>query len=78
MYEELLGVIITKTAEFQESGVRKEEMLKQIENIKHHLKHDFKNSEESVRKILEEEIQILWENIERAEKMIESVYGRKE
>ena len=78
MYEELLGVIITKTAEFQESGVRKEEMLKQIENIKQHLKHDFKNSEESVRKILEEEIQILWENIERAEKMIESVYGRKE
>ena len=78
MYEELLGVIITKTAEFQESGVRKEEMLKQIENIKQHLKHDFKNSEESVRKILEEEIQTLWKNIERAEKMIESVYGRKE
>jgi serine/threonine-protein kinase len=78
MYEELLGVIITKTAEFQEAGVRKEEMLKQIENIKQHLKHDFKNSEESVRKILEEEIQTLWKNIERAEKMIESVYGRKE
>ena len=52
-------------------------MLLQIENIKMHLRQDFKNSEESVKKVLDEELQTLWKHIRRAEKIIESVYGKK-
>lgn len=77
MYEELLGQIITKTMEFKNAGIEKEEMLLQIENIKMHLRQDFKNSEESVKKVLDEELQTLWKHIRRAEKIIESVYGKK-
>ena len=77
MYEELLGQIITKTVEFQNSGVKKEEMLRQIENIRKHLNEDFNESEESVKEILKEELQALREYVKRAEKIIESVYGKK-
>ena len=77
MYEELLGQMITKTMEFKNAGVEKDEMLLQIENIKMHLRQDFKNSEESVKKVLDSELQTLWKHIRRAEKIIESVYGKK-
>jgi len=77
MYEELLGQIITKTMEFKNAGIEKEEMLLQIEHIKTHLKQDFRNSEESVKRALEGELEILWKHIRRAETIIESVYGKK-
>ena len=77
MYEELLGQMITKTVEFQNAGVKKEELLRQIENIKAHLREDFNESEANVKKVLKNELRMLWGNVSRAEKIIESVYGKK-
>jgi len=77
MYEEVLGQMITKTVEFKKAGIEKEEMLLQIENIKLHLKQDFRESEESVKKVLDAELQVLKEQISRAERILESVYGKK-
>lgn len=76
MYETLVEQILCKTAEFQKAGVGKEEMLLQLDHLKDHLKNDFKESEEMVQELLKEEIETLWKNIRKAEKIIASVYGR--
>ncbi len=78
MYEELLAQIIGKTAEFQSAGIEKTEMLTQIRNIKTHLQTDFVKTEKSVREMLKEELDELWRNVRKAERIVESVYGQTE
>lgn len=74
MYEELLSQIITKTTEFKEAGVEKEEMQRQIEAMEHHLEEDFLCITENMRLSVAEELSNLRGNIEKAKKMVTSVY----
>ena len=74
MYEEFISQILTKTLEFRNTGVSKEEMLKQIESIEEHVKFDFANLDERIRETVDEELQMLCENLKRAKKMVGSVY----
>ena len=78
MYEELVSQMITNTVNFQNAGVKKEEMLLQIEQIENHLKKDFRDLENSIRQVISEEMSVLEGNIKKARKITESVYGKTE
>lgn len=78
MYEEIVSQIISRSAEFRNAGVTKEEILLQIENIELHLKNDFLESEEPVVQMLKEEMETLWKNLRRAKRITESVYKQAE
>lgn len=77
MYKELVGQMISHTAEFQRAGVTEEEMSEQLMQIGNHLAMDFKESNSSDEKIFKEEIQELQKFMEQAGRMIGSVYGQK-
>lgn len=77
MYEELVGQIISRTVKFRNSGVGKEEMLQQLEDIKAHLKNDFSEIDREMYQALEEDIERLSNNIQKAEKMIESTFKQE-
>ena len=78
MYEELVSQMITNTVNFQNAGVKKEEMLLQIEQIENHLKKDFRDLENSIRQVISEEMSVLEGNLKKARKITESVYGKTE
>ena len=78
MYEELVSQICTRTAEFRDSGVGKEEMLQQLLSIKEHLQTDFVSSRDQRQKQLEEEMDTLLEHVESAERMVLSVCSQEE
>ena len=68
MYEELVSQMITNTVNFQNAGVKKEEMLLQIEQIENHLKKDFRDLENSIRQVISEEMSVLEGNLKKARK----------
>ncbi|MBR5510434.1 MAG: serine/threonine protein kinase [Lachnospiraceae bacterium] len=74
MYEELVSQMISRTTEFKNAGVEQQEMLLQLEQIKEHLDSDFSSLDESNRAVLEEEMQVLLEDMKKAERMVESAY----
>ena len=74
MYEELLGQMITKTVEFKDAGVSRDEMKKQIDDVEKHLQEDFLDISESMRGSVKEELSQLRETIEKAKMMAASVY----
>lgn len=78
MYEELVSQICTRTAEFRDSGVDKEEMIQQLLSIKEHLQTDFVSSQDQRQKQLEEEMDMLLEHVESAERMVLSVCSQEE
>ena len=78
MYEELVSQMITNTVNFQNAGVKKEEMLLQIEQIENHLKKDFSDLDNSIRQVISEEMSVLEGNLKKARKITESVYGKTE
>lgn len=75
IYEELVSQIISRTPEFMDAGVEKEEMLDQLEHVRDHLNSDFSGSPKDG--IREEEIPDLQEDIETARRMVWSAYGQE-
>ena len=78
MYEELIGQIIVNASRFKNSGITKEEMLLWIEKIEKHLRTDFKDSDEMILQMMQDDMKKLRENIYRAKKITESVYREME
>lgn len=76
MYEELVGQIISRAAEFKKDGVRKEEMLNELDKVRKHLQTDFGNGSEKSSESVQQDIEDLLEYIGKAEKMVESAYGK--
>ena len=71
MYQEVVGQLISRTVEFQNAGVEREDMMLQLEQIEQHLKEDFINIEDK-------EIKQLIDNINTAKKMVDAVFIKKE
>lgn len=78
MYRELVSQIVSRTAEFKNAGVEKEEMLTQLDNIRQHLKTDFSNLNDRNRKLISEDMENLSQDVEKAERMVKSAYGQAE
>ena len=78
MYEELVSQICTRTAEFRDSGVEKEEMQQQLSNIREHLQTDFTAPKDHRRSLIEDEIHALLKQVESAERMLWSVCMQEE
>lgn len=78
MYEELVSQICTRTAEFRDSGVEKEEMQQQLSNIREHLQTDFTAPKDHRRSLIEDEIHALLKQVESAERMLWSVCTQEE
>lgn len=74
MYEELVGQIMTKTAEFKDAGVEQGEMQEQLKDMEQHLKEDFFGIPENMKESVRGELLHLRETIEKAKKMVASVY----
>lgn len=74
MYEELVSQIVSRTVEFKNAGVEKDEMLEQLENVKRHLETDFGELSESSQKAVVEDMKKLEEDVEKAQRMVESTY----
>ena len=72
VYRELAVQIVTNTVSFKNAGVTREQMEAQLENIKVHLKSDFKDVNETI----ESEMKKLEEAIEKAELAIQSTYAK--
>lgn len=77
MYEELTGQMISRTAEFKNSGVKEEEMLAQITQIRQHLEDDFSHMDKGNQELLGTEIDSLKEALLKAERMVKSAYAAK-
>lgn len=78
MYEELVSQICTRTAEFRDSGVEKEEMQQQLSNIREHLQTDFTAPKDHRRSLIEDELHALLKQVESAERMLWSVCMQEE
>ncbi len=76
VYEEVLSQILSKTADFQRSGIPKEELIQEIRKIELHLKEDFTDIEGQAEIV--EEVERLKKHAKIAKNMIASVYGQKE
>lgn len=74
MYEELVSQIVSRTTEFKNAGVKKEEIISELNHIKEHLRQDFSNISEGNRKVVKKDIDELLKNIGKAEKIVESTY----
>lgn len=77
LYEELAGQIVSRGEEFRKWGVEKEEMEKQLNNIRKHLETDFLQPAGSSQTAIGEEVSNLRRLLEQAEKMLDSVYERR-
>lgn len=76
MYEELVSQMISRTAEFRDGGIEKEEMQRQLFSIREHMRTDFVLSGGDRQELIVSEMKILSEHIESAEKMVLSVYAQ--
>lgn len=78
MYSELVSQIVSRTTDFKNAGVEKEEMLAQLDLILEHLDTDFVNVSDSGKALISDEMQSLVQDIEKAERMIRSAFGQAE
>ena len=78
VYEELAAQIVSRTVEFRNAGVKKEEIIAQLDNIKEHLTTDFSNINEANKAMIEDEMKELLENVKKAEKIVQSTYAEIE
>lgn len=76
MYQELVTQIVSRTEEFKNAGVTREDMNVELENIAAHLQTDFLNVSSSNRALIDSEITKLQESMHQAERMIKSAYGQ--
>lgn len=75
MYQELAAQILSRTADFRDDGVSREEMEAQIINMREHLQTDFQNVSEGNQKMIGAEIRKLQDMISQAERLIQSAFG---
>ena len=75
MYQELVGQIITRGAEFQKAGVEREELESALLEIRKRLGTDFGELSDVEQKGIAAEKQELTDMIRKAERLLESVYG---
>lgn len=76
MYEEMVSQIVSGTVNFRNAGILQDEILNQLQQMKEHLATDFGNMEKSNVEVLTAEIEQLLEDIGKAEKIVQSVYGQ--
>jgi len=76
MYKELVSQMISRTIEFKNAGVTAEEMYAQLENVKTHLRTDFRLIDDENGQLLESDIQVLNEDMEKAARLIHSANGQ--
>lgn len=74
MYQELVSQMVSRAARFREDGVKKEEMEEQLWLIRSHLDTDF----QAVGGRTAEELRKLKQELNQAEKRINSAYGQGE
>lgn len=75
MYQELVGQIITRGAEFQKAGVEREELESALLEIRKRLGTDFGELSDVEQKAIAAEKQELTDMLRKAERLLESVYG---
>lgn len=75
MYQELVGQIITRGAEFQKAGVEREELESALLEIRKRLGTDFGELSDAEQKAIAAEKQELTDMLRKAERLLESVYG---
>lgn len=76
MYQELATQIVSRTVDFKNDGITREEMEAQLANIEQHLQTDFNHVSEGNKATIESEIQKLREAMAQAQRMIQSVYSQ--
>lgn len=76
MYQELVAQIVSRTTDFKNGGVTREEMEAQLSNIESHLETDFNNVSEANKASIGTEITSLREAIAQARRMIQSAYSQ--
>lgn len=77
MYRELVSQVVSRTVEFKKAGVEQQEIMQQLESIEQHLQDDFKQYDQNTREDIDEEIQSLVSDIQRAKKIVQSAYGQE-
>lgn len=77
MYRELVSQVVSRTVEFKRVGVEQQEILQELENIEQHLQNDFKRLDQNTAEDIDEEIQSLVSDIQRAKKIVQSAYGQE-
>ena len=75
MYQELVGQIITRGAEFQKACVERAELESALLEIRKRLGTDFGELSDVEQKAIAAEKQELTDMIRKAERLLESVYG---
>ena len=75
MYQELVGQVITRGAEFQKAGVEREELESALQEISKRLGTDFEVLSDAEQKAIASEKQELTDMLRKAERLLESVYG---
>lgn len=75
MYQELVGQVITRGAEFQKAGVEREELESALQEISKRLGTDFEVLSDAEQKAIAAEKQELTDMLRKAERLLESVYG---
>lgn len=75
MYEELISQLISHTVEFRDAGVKEEEILSELRQIRQHIEQDFRDVTDGG---IEQDMQRLEMNIDTARKIVQSVYGQEE
>ncbi len=75
MYQELVGQVITRGAEFQKAGVEREELESALQEISKRLRTDFEVLSDAEQKAIASEKQELTDMLRKAERLLESVYG---
>ena len=75
MYEELISQLISHTVEFRDAGVKEEEILSELRQIRQHIEQDFRDVTDGG---MEQDMQRLEMNIDTARKIVQSVYGQEE
>jgi len=76
MYQELLAQMISRTVEFKNAGVTRDEMEAALKEIETHLQTDFSSVDAANKAFIDGEILSVQEAKTQAQRMIQSVYGQ--
>ena len=77
MYGELVSQVVSRAGNFMSAGVRKQDVLAKLDDIREHLKTDFSEISQIMKANLTEEIDMLLAEIELAERVVKSTYGQQ-
>lgn len=76
MYQELLAQMISRTVEFKNAGVTRDEMEAALNEIETHLQTDFSSVDAANKAFIDGEILSIQEAMTQAKRIIQSVYGQ--